>query len=125
MTAIDSEDVTYHSNYTSLKGGIIMFKNNSYSKKLRNILEKPNRLSKDELFAEYLNLSERYLVEMISLINLEKTIIQEVGEERGEHIIEAIATSNRAINCLDDRISNDLDQTERIRELLAFIETEL
>ena len=102
-----------------------MFKNNSYSKKLRNILEKPNRLSKDELFAEYLNLSERYLVEMISLINLEKTIIQEVGEERGEHIIEAIATSNRAINCLDDRISNDLDQTERIRELLAFIETEL
>jgi len=125
MPAIDSEDATYHSNYTSLKGGIIMFNNNSYSKKLRNILEKPNRLSKDELFAEYLNLSERYLVEMISLINLEKTIIQEVGEERGEHIIEAIATSNRAINCLDDRISNDLDQTERIRELLAFIETEL
>ena len=102
-----------------------MFSNHSFSKTIRAILENPGCLTKDELFAEYLNLCECYLEEMISLLNYEKTIIQEVGESRGEQIIEAIATSNSAINILDNSNGCDLEQSERIKCLLSFIETEL
>ncbi len=102
-----------------------MFISNSFRKKLMAILENPNRFSKENLYDDYLEMTELYLTEMISLLNFEKVIIQELGESRGEMLIEKIATSNTAITSLDEINGRELEQTERIRNLLGFIETEL
>ena len=102
-----------------------MFISNSFRKKLMAILEGPNHISKEDLYDNYLEMTERYLTEMISLLNFEKVIIQELGESRGEMLIEKIATSNTAITSLDEINGRELEQTERIRNLLGFIETEL
>jgi len=102
-----------------------MFTTNSFSKKILARLEGPNHISKEDLYDDYLEMTERYLTEMISLLNFEKVIIQELGESRGETLIEKISTSNTAITSLDEINGRELEPTERIKHLLSFIETEL
>ena len=89
------------------------------------ILEEPNCITKKNLYDFYLELTERYLTEMISILNYERAIIQELGESRGEQLIEEISTSNIAITSLDEINGRELDQIERIKKLLEFIETNL
>ena len=89
------------------------------------ILEEPNCITKKNLYDDYLELTERYLTEMISILNYERAIIQELGESRGEQLIEEISTSNIAITSLDEINGRELDQIERIKKLLEFIETNL
>ena len=73
--------------------------------RFRNTVEKimnnPELYSKEELYDLFLEMTERYLSELLSTMNYEKAIIDSLGEEKGNEVIEKVATSNPDINDLD------------------------
>lgn len=80
--------------------------------------------SKEELYDAYLEMTERYLNEMINTLNFESILIQQLGEEKGNEIIEKISTSNPFINELDNVNALEVDRKEVIRNLMAYIACE-
>ena len=80
--------------------------------------------SKEELYDAYLEMTERYLNEMINTLNFEAILIQQLGEEKGNEIIEKISTSNPFINELDNVNAQEADRKEVIRNLMAYIACE-
>lgn len=61
---------------------------------------------------------------MVSCLNLERALINELGEEKGCHIIEQFATSNPSLRSLDSDNCVELKTRERIENLLSYIECE-
>ena len=99
-----------------------MYKTNDFRQGLRNVMDESKTISKGRLYDAFLEVTERYLYEMISILNLENAIISELGEERGSELIERIATSNPYLCDLDSSNSNELERKERINNLLAYID---
>ena len=96
--------------------------------KFRNTVEKvmnnPELYSKENLQDLFLEMTERYLNEMVSCLNYERALINELGEEEGNQIIEQIATSNPSVNSLDSDNAAEPEVRERIENLLSYIECE-
>lgn len=96
--------------------------------KFRNTVEKvmnnPELYSKEDLQDLFLEMTERYLNEMVSCLNYERALINELGEEEGNQIIEQIATSNPSVRSLDSDNAAEPEVRERIENLLSYIECE-
>lgn len=96
--------------------------------KFRNTVEKvmnnPELYSKEDLQDLFLEMTERYLNEMVSCLNYERALINELGEEEGNQIIEQIATSNPSVSSLDSDNAAEPEVKERIENLLSYIECE-
>ena len=96
--------------------------------KFRNTVEKvmnnPELYSKEDLQDLFLEMTERYLNEMVSCLNYERALINELGEEEGNQIIEQIATSNPSVSTLDSDNAAEPEVRERIENLLSYIECE-
>ena len=96
--------------------------------KFRNTVEKvmnnPELYSKEDLQDLFLEMTERYLNEMVSCLNYERALINELGEEEGNQIIEQIATSNPSVISLDSDNATEPEVRERIENLLSYIECE-
>ena len=96
--------------------------------KFRNTVEKvmnnPELYSKEDLQDLFLEMTERYLNEMVSCLNYERALINELGEEEGNQIIEQIATSNPSVSSLDSDNAAEPEVRERIENLLSYIECE-
>ena len=69
-------------------------------------------------------MTERYLNEMVSCLIFERALINELGEEEGNQIIEQIATSNPSVSSLDSDNAAEPEVKERIENLLSYIECE-
>ena len=86
--------------------------------KFRNTVEKvmnnPELYSKEDLQDLFLEMTERYLNEMVSCLNYERALINELGEEEGNQIIEQIATSNPSVSSLDSDNATEPEVRERI-----------
>ncbi len=87
-----------------------MYKTNDFKKGLRNIMDESKTIPKGKLYDAFLEVTVRYLNEMISTLSLEQAIIKELGEERGNELIEKVATShhflkNRTMTSKDDHRS--------------------
>ena len=96
--------------------------------KFRNTVEKvmnnPELYSKEDLQDLFLEMTERYLNEMVSCLNYERALINELGEEEGNQIIEQIATTNPSVSSLDSDNAAEPEVKERIENLLSYIECE-
>ena len=96
--------------------------------KFRNTVEKvmnnPELYSKEDLQDLFLEMTERYLNEMVSCLNYERALINELGEEEGNQIIEQIATSNPSVISLDSDNATEPEVRERIENILSYIECE-
>ena len=101
-----------------------MYKTNDFRKGLRNVIDESKTISKGKLYDAFLEVTERYLNELISTLSLERAIINELGTEQGKEFIEKIATSNPSIRDLDESNTDGSDCLERINNLLAFIDCE-
>ena len=99
-----------------------MYKTNDFRKGLRNIMDESKTIPKGRLYDAFLEVTERYLNEMISILNLENAVITELGEERGSELIERIATSNPYLREFDASNSSESEIEDRIKNLLAFID---
>lgn len=95
-----------------------------YKAHILKVIDNRDTISKKELYDAFLDLAERYLTEMVSSLNYERALINEVGEEEGNQLIEQIATSNLALRNLDDTNGAKSDPRDRIVNLLSYIECE-
>ena len=83
-----------------------MINGNYFRDQLENIIDNPDSYTREELHDAFLEITERYLNELISTLNYEQAIISSLGEEEGNKIIEKAA-----------------DKKETIKNLLDFIES--
>ena len=61
-----------------------MLNDGDFRKGLDKLMNHPDSCSKEELYVGFLEMTERYLNEMITTMNFENAIIEELGEKRGE-----------------------------------------
>ena len=101
-----------------------MYKTNDFRKGLRNVMDESKTIPKGRLYDAFLEVTVRYLNEMISTLSLEQAIIKELGEERGNELIERVATSNPSLQNLDAENSDKDDYQEKIENLLSYIDCE-
>lgn len=94
---------------------------NRFRNTVEKIMNNPELYSKEDLHELFLEMTERYLNELLSTMNYEKVIFESLGEEKGNEVIERIATSNSDINLIDsDNIEEDVKN--RIINLFNIIE---
>ena len=97
---------------------------NRFRNTVEKVMNSPELYSKEELHNLFLEMTERYLNEMISCLNYERALINELGEENGNNVIEQIATSNPSLSSLDYDNGVEPEIRERIENLLSYIECE-
>ena len=97
---------------------------NQFRNTVEKVMNNPELYSKEDLQNLFLEMTERYLNEMVSCLNYERALINELGEEEGNQIIEQIATSNPSVSSLDSDNATEPEVRERIENLLSYIECE-
>ena len=101
-----------------------MYKTNDFRQGLKNVMDESKTIPKGKLYDAFLEVTVRYLNEMISTLSLEQAIIKELGEEKGNELIEKVATSNPSLQNLDAENSDTYDYREKIENLLSYIDCE-
>ena len=101
-----------------------MLNGNYFRDQLENIIDNTDSYSREELHAALMEITERYLNELISTLNYETVIIASLGEEEGSKVIEKAATADPAINELGLINAEESDKREVIRNLLNFVESQ-
>ncbi len=95
---------------------------NRFRNTVEKIMNNPELYTKEDLHELFLEMTERYLNEMLSTMNYEKAIIESLGEERGAEVIERIATSDPEINALDRDNFEEEELKNKIINLFNAIE---
>ena len=85
-------------------------------------MNNPELYSKEDLHDLFLEMTERYLTELLSSMNYEKAIIESLGEEKGNEVIEKVATSNPDINDVDHANGEEEEIKNKIINLFDAIE---
>ena len=101
-----------------------MLNEGNFRNSLLDIIDNPDNYTKEQLYDAFLEVTERYLDEMVSTLNYERNIIAKLGREKGEEEIERIAASNPALNDLEQTNVIEPNRTEAIRNLIDFISCE-
>ena len=101
-----------------------MLNKGNFRKNLIDLIDNPDKYTKDHLYEAFLEITERYLDEMVSTLCFENYIIKKYGEEKGNEIIEAIAASNPAVADLERTNAREANKRTVIKNLLAFTECE-
>ena len=95
---------------------------NRFRNTVEKVMNKPETYSKDDLRYLFLEMTEKYLNELLTSMNYEKAIIESLGEEKGNEVIERAATSNPDINAVDsDNVEED-EIENRITNLFNAVE---
>ena len=102
-----------------------MLNDEYFRQTLEDIINNPDNYSKEELYEAFLDMTERYLNEMVSSMNLENALTEGLGKESADELIEQIATTNPCINDLDETNAQLPDQKEVIQNLLDYIAFDL
>lgn len=96
--------------------------NNRFRSTVEKIMNNPELYSKEDLHNLFLEMTERYLNELLSTLNYEKVILESLGEEKGNEVIEKVATSNPEINVVDGDNGDEEDVKNKIINLFNVIE---
>ncbi|MBQ6016433.1 MAG: hypothetical protein IJL19_00970 [Clostridiales bacterium] len=89
---------------------------------LENIIEHPEKYSKDELYEAFLEVTERYLNELISSVSLEKALIDGLDKEAADKLLSNIAISDAKMLDLEESDFKEGHKKQMIKKLLDFIE---
>ena len=98
-----------------------MLNDEFFRQTLEDIINNPENYSKDELYEALLDMTERYLNEMVTSMNLENALTAGMDKESADELIEQIATTNPCINDLDDTNAQLQDRKEVIQNLLDYV----
>ena len=98
-----------------------MLNDEFFRQTVEDIINNPDDYSKDELYEAFLDMTERYLNEMVSSMNLENALTEGMGKESAAELIEQIATTNPCINDLDETNAQLSDQKEVIQNLFDYV----
>lgn len=102
-----------------------MINEGDFRENVIELLNNPDEYTKEEIYSAFLEMTERYLNEMVTTMNLEKAITAGLGRARADELLEEIATSNPCINDLDYTNAIEPDLKEKIRNLIAFTEFDI
>lgn len=125
LNSIDLLESGCHSENITLEGGIPMINEGDFKETVEELLNNPDAYTKEEIYTAFLEMTERYLNEMITSTNLEKAITAGMGRAKADELLEEIATSNPCVTDLDMTNAQEPDLKEIVRNLLAFTEFEL
>ena len=101
-----------------------MLNEGNFRENLINMIDNPDSYTKEQLYEAFLEITERYLDEMVSTLNYERAIIAKLGEKKGNEEIERIVAANPAIADLENANAKEEDRREVIPNLLDYIECE-
>ncbi len=102
-----------------------MINEGDFKESVEELLNNPEAYTKEEIYTAFLEMTIRYLDEMVTSTNLEKAITEGLGRARADKLLEEIATSNPCIENLDMMNAEEPDLKEKIRNLMVFTEFEL
>ena len=102
-----------------------MINEGDFKETVEELLSNPDAFTREEIYTAFLEMTARYLDEMVTSTNLEKAITAGLGRARADELLEEIATSNPCVNDLDNTNVMEPDLKERIRNLMAFTEFEI
>ena len=102
-----------------------MLNDEYFRQTVEDIINNPDNYSKEELHEAFLDMTERYLNEMVTSMNLENALTERLGKESADELIEQIATSNPCINDLDETNAQLPDQKEVIQNLFDYVAFDL
>jgi len=125
LNSIDLSVPGCHSENITTQGGISMINEGNFREIVSDITFNPDAYTKEEIHTAFIEMTRRYLNEMINTMNLEKAITKGFDDERAEEILEEIATSNPCIADLDETNAKEPDPKEVILNLLDYIEFDL
>ena len=101
-----------------------MLNEGDFRKTVNDMISNPDSYTKEDYYTAFLEMTERYLDEMVSTLNYERNIIARLGKEKGEEEIERIATSSPALNDLEQTNAKEMDRRDAISNYLTYIECE-
>ena len=102
-----------------------MLNDEHFRETLNNLIDYPNSFSKEELHLAFLEMTVRYLDEMVNTMNYEKAITEGMSKDEAEAMIELVATSNPCVDDLDHENATAESIKEKIENLLTYIDFEL
>ncbi len=102
-----------------------MLNDEYFRQTVEDIINNPDSYSKEEIHEAFLDMTERYLNEMVTSMNLENALTEGLGKESADELIEQIATSNPCINDLDETNAQLPDQKEVIQNLFDYVAFDL
>ena len=94
--------------------------NGDFKKTLYELLDNPGSFTNDEIYEAFLDMTERYLNEMVNTKNLERALTEGMDSEAASALIEEVAISDPAVSDLDDMLIAEDDAKERIKILVDF-----
>ena len=95
---------------------------NRFRNTVEKVMNNSESYSNEDLRYIFLEMTERFLNELLSTMNYEKAIIESLGEEEGNKVIEKAAISNPVINAVDSDNGKEDEIEYRITNLLNAIE---
>lgn len=98
-----------------------MINEGNFCENLDSLINDPDSWSKEDYYSAFLELTERYLNEMLNALNYENAIMEKFGDEDGEYVIEEITTKPE-IQKLDMQLGELTDKKEVIKTLADYIE---
>lgn len=98
-----------------------MLNDEFFRQTVEDIINNPNTYTKDEIYEAFMDMTERYLNEMVTSMNLENALTEGMGKRSADALIEQIATTNPCINDLDITNAQLSDKKEVIQNLFDFV----
>ena len=99
-----------------------MLEQGDFLDNLYGMLKYPENYSKEQYHEAFLELTERYLNELISNLTTENELNQQLGEEKGSQLIEIMAIANPDFQELFARNKLTDNIQDRIDNLISFAE---
>ena len=106
----------------STRKEIMAMPTNRFRNTVEKVMNNSESYSNEDLRYLFLEMTERFLNELLSTMNYEKAIIESLGEEEGNKVIEKAAISNPVINAVDSDNGKEDEIEYRITNLLNAIE---
>lgn len=101
-----------------------MINEGDFRENVEKIINSSENYTKEELYIAFLEMTERYLNEMITTHSLENTIFEELGEEDAVELLENIGEANPAMADLDAMNAVEPNKKQVLQNLFDFIEGE-
>ena len=92
---------------------------------VENIIDNPDDYSKDDIYIAFLEMTERYLIEMVTTSSLEKALTEGMDKEDADKCIEEVVSSDPDVEELDIKNAEEPDIRIIIKNLMDFIENDM
>ena len=98
-----------------------MLNEGNFRENLLSMIDEPDAWSKEDYRHAFLEMTRRFLDELITVLDYEKGILNHFGEDEGLALIEKIATSNKARMDMDS-INETASTKAAVKNALDFVE---